>query len=670
MSVTTLLRLAPHGIVPVGLLLLVGLCAGIPAVHAAPLVLKQEQKQTLAGHLENLVDKSGSLTLAEILTGPVAQRFEHLPGFVNRGYLAGASWTRFSYVTQNGTLTDWYLRLVPAFLDDVRVYVQKGSDSTSPKSYQEYQLGDHFPMAGRPVKNMDMATPIPSSTDGLPRTVYIRVASSSTHNLQGWLYPAGEFLTWAGEYALILGIMLGVFVILIVANGCYALLLLRTDFGYGTLYLATNLARQLGLDGALFIFWPTGAHYVNDYLVGGGTSLGVSAFSLLTSHLFDTRKRHPRYHRYLQANILIGVATALSIPLGWYGRLAPLMIWCYLILACVTPLLAFGQMRRKVPGSGLLMLAFSVILLPVIPRFLSVLGLIPATWVTTNAYIFGLLIQGVAMTMALVERLHVTREQLLSVTRQAEARAMDLAEERTRDLVAKQQELEQTLEHERRFLDMISHEFRTPLAIVNANLYNITHYHVPPDSLLAGSLAKIRIGFQRMSELFASSLEHSRLRHTLPKLAPQPLDLTSLVAAVVEEARTIWSNRDITVITPPATCVINGDYGLLRTALLNLVINAAKYSPPESPILVALHSGASGTILEVKDHGPGIAPGERDRLFGKYQRGSTSAGTSGLGVGLWLVKHIIEEHGGVITLEENELQGTVARIILQTVVSE
>jgi hypothetical protein len=109
-----------------------------PTAHAAPLVPEQGRPTSLAGHFDNLIDKSGALTLADILSGPTAQRFEKLPGFVNRGYMSGASWTRFTYATPLGGPAEWYLRLVPAFLDDVRVYVQEGPDPAGPASYREY----------------------------------------------------------------------------------------------------------------------------------------------------------------------------------------------------------------------------------------------------------------------------------------------------------------------------------------------------------------------------------------------------------------------------------------------------------------------------------------------------------------------------------------------------
>ncbi len=647
--------------------------ASVPAADAAPLLLNTFHSLPLAGHLENLVDQGGALTLGDLLGTP-DRRFKKLPGFLNLGYLAGASWTRFSYDTPDGDPAEYYLRLVPAFLDDVRVYVQEGADPRSPASYREYQLGDHFPMAGRPLQVLDMTVPLPPAGSPAARTVWIRVRTSSTHNLQGWIYPKKEFFAWSGKYSLVMGLLLGVILLVVIANSYYAALLRSREFGYCTLYILSNLLRQVGLDGALFVLWPAGAHHVNDYLVGGGACLGVGAFSLFVMHLFATRTRYPWFHRYLQGNILVGGVTAACIPFDVYNRMAPLMAVCYLLLACLTPFLAVAQLRRRTPGGLLLMLGFTVVLIPAVPRILAVLGLIPSTWVSTNAYIFGMLFQAVLLTMALVQRLHVSREQLLSVTLQAEARASELAEERTRELIVKQGELEQALaekqqalEHESRFLDMVSHEYRTPLAIISGNLQIIDHYGVEPDSPLLGPLAKIRRGARRMLEIFDNTLEHSRLRDTLPKLDLQPLNLQAMLEHIAAETHDLFPERMVTVTSGGVAVPILGDHILLRTAFINLAANAVKYSPPDTPIEMEVRSGTSGMILEIRDQGPGIPPADRQRIFEKFHRGSASVGTSGFGVGLWLVKRIIEEHGGTITLEDNVPQGTIVRVFLKTV---
>jgi hypothetical protein len=229
-----------------------------------------------------------------------------------------------------------------------------------------------------------MVAPLPAAV-AAPRMVYVRVATSSTHNLQGWLYAPDDLIAWSGTYALLIGLMLGILLVVVMVNAFYAVVARSALFAYYSLFVLCSFFRQLGLDGALFTLWPSGAHLVNDWFVGGGVGLGLSTYSLFAMRLFSTREHRPLTHRYLQANVLIGALVTLCIPLDWYGRLAPILIISFLLLSCYAPVLAVEYARQRGPGSGLIVFGFAVAVIPIIPRLLSVLGLIPSTWVTTNA---------------------------------------------------------------------------------------------------------------------------------------------------------------------------------------------------------------------------------------------------------------------------------------------
>lgn len=653
-----------------GVGLLLSLCLGtyIPTAQAAPLVIDQPRQYSLAGHLENLVDKSGTLTFSQMLADS-GSRFVPLPGFVNRGYLNGASWTRFSYTTPTDLLGRWYLRLVPAFLDDIRVFVQEGPDPASAASYREYQLGDHYPAAGRPIPHLDLLAPLPSAA--APRMVYVRVKTTSTHNLQGWIASADDLLAWSGTYSLINGVIMGVLLVVTLANAFYAFLSRSSVFAWYSLFVLSNMLRQLGLDGALFVLLPSIAHHVNDWLVGGGVCMVLATFSLFAMSLFSTRKHQPRTHRYLQTNILIAVLTAVCIPLGWYGRMAPIMIVCLLLLSGMAPVLAYAQVRRHEPGSGLIMFGFTAALLPAIPRFLSVLGLISSTWITTNSYIFGLLIQALIMTIAMIERLHITQEKLLAVTREAEARASKLAEARNRELSDKKRELELALEEKQRaydqqstFVNMISHEFRTPLAIVSGNL-EIIEERGSAEGPLAGPLVKIGRAVKRIVEVYQIVLERSRLDAIMPRLDRQQVNPALVAEDALLRIGELWPDRSIR-FTATAAPDIMIDRVMLGMALFNLLDNANKYTPAGESIDLIIGSDNSGMFFEVRDTGPGFAHGEEERVFDKYHRGAASVGTVGAGIGLWLVREMVTAHGGSVAITDNRPHGAVVTIRLPT----
>lgn len=248
-----------------------------------------------------------------------------------------------------------------------------------------------------------------------------------------------------------------------------------------------------------------------------------------------------------------------------------------------------------------------------------------------------------------------------------QARAVALAEERTRQLAAQAAALEAALEErhrayeqQKKFLGMISHEYRTPLAIISGNLH-LMERHLSEDRRTASPLARITRSISRLQHLFDTSLKHAYIDEEAPQLVTAPVAPHALLLELAADASRDWPDRRFELdLNMPADAIIKADRSLLRIALWNLVANAVNYSPVTEPITISGREESSGTYLEIRDHGPGIPLAERGRICNKFYRGSSSTGTSGSGMGLWLVSWIAEEHGGGIVLDDNDPTGTVA----------
>ena len=99
----------------------------------------------------------------------------------------------------------------------------------------------------------------------------------------------------------------------------------------------------------------------------------------------------------------------------------------------------------------------------------------------------------------------------------------------------------------------------------------------------------------------------------------------------------------------PVECSV--DALRLEQVLVNLLDNAIKYSPPTAPIEIALARTTESVALSVRDHGPGVEPGKRDRIFERFFQARDDGGRTGLGLGLYLSRTIVELHGGRLTAE-------------------
>jgi signal transduction histidine kinase len=168
----------------------------------------------------------------------------------------------------------------------------------------------------------------------------------------------------------------------------------------------------------------------------------------------------------------------------------------------------------------------------------------------------------------------------------------------------------------------------------------------PPD--MAFARAQVR----RLSRLVDDLMDLTRA--DLGLLAIRPAD-TDLVAVVTETVETFRRGHaaPVTVEPPPGGALaVSIDETRIHQVVLNLLENAARYSPDGTPISVAISAPAAAVArVTVRDRGPGIAPAEQHRIFERFVRGEAAEGKGGLGIGLYLCRTIVERHGGVIGVD-------------------
>jgi signal transduction histidine kinase len=149
-------------------------------------------------------------------------------------------------------------------------------------------------------------------------------------------------------------------------------------------------------------------------------------------------------------------------------------------------------------------------------------------------------------------------------------------------------------------------------------------------------------------------------------LRREPVELPALLGEAAARFRESWPSRRLEqgAVEPPVR--LDADPALLRRALDNLLDNAAKYSAGPTPVGLGCRVAGGAAIIEVRDHGIGIDTADLPRLFTPFFRTdrSRARGTGGVGLGLALVKRIVEAHGGAVEVESVPEQGTTVRIML------
>jgi signal transduction histidine kinase len=213
---------------------------------------------------------------------------------------------------------------------------------------------------------------------------------------------------------------------------------------------------------------------------------------------------------------------------------------------------------------------------------------------------------------------------------------------------------------QRNFVSMASHEFRTPLTVIDGHARRLDKSKEAVRPAEIGERAgKIRSAVLRMTQLIDNLLNSSRLIDGSAGLYYEPaeLDLTVLLREVCQLHRDMVPAAQIVERLADAALPIKGDAKLLFQAFSNLLSNAVKYSTAGGAIEVAAERAAAEAVVSISDHGIGIPAGDLDRLFERYHRGSNVSGIVGTGVGLYLVKMVVDQHGGRIAVQSREGEG-------------
>jgi len=238
-----------------------------------------------------------------------------------------------------------------------------------------------------------------------------------------------------------------------------------------------------------------------------------------------------------------------------------------------------------------------------------------------------------------------------------------------RGLASQATMLEEKLAHERglnqqqrNFITMASHEFRTPMTIIDGHAQRLINSHEPFSQEKAVERArKIRIAVKRMSTMIDNILKSSKFFDEKPDLYmhKSEFDVRALLHEVCKLHREISTNAVIIEDLGYSSLKLTGDKNLLFQAFSNLVANSVKYSPDGGTIAVSAHVEEKQVVIRVKDEGIGIAEEDIPHLFERYFRGSNVASIVGTGIGLFLVKVVVDLHLGSITVLSRKGSGSL-----------
>jgi PAS domain S-box-containing protein len=220
----------------------------------------------------------------------------------------------------------------------------------------------------------------------------------------------------------------------------------------------------------------------------------------------------------------------------------------------------------------------------------------------------------------------------------------------------RQEELIAEARRKDEFLAMLAHELRNPLAPIR-NAIQVLNLKGPGDPELQYARGVIERQVTQLTRLVDDLLDVSRITRGKVKLRLEEVDLAGVIARAVETARPVIDARrhELTIALPPGPLRVRGDVTRLSQILGNLLNNAAKFTPEGGQVRVAVESRGGEALIRVRDSGEGIPADMITKVFDLFTQVDTTVGRSqgGLGIGLTLVRSLVEMHGGAVAVHSD-----------------
>ncbi len=213
-------------------------------------------------------------------------------------------------------------------------------------------------------------------------------------------------------------------------------------------------------------------------------------------------------------------------------------------------------------------------------------------------------------------------------------------------------------QQQQNFMMAVAHELKTPIAVTKLNLETIQKHKLNEDQqsrLLGNTLQEAN----RLNDLCNNMLVASQIEGGGYNIINEQINLSELLKNCVSDFTIRFPKKNITT-NIAEDIIVNGDYLLLQLAINNLVDNAVKYSDSKTFVTANLKRSSGSIQLRISDEGKGISAEDKKKIFDKFYRAGNrhTREAKGTGLGLYLTKKIVEQHGGSVIVTDNKPQGS------------
>jgi len=590
-----------------------------------------------------LDDRDGQLAFEDaerkLRDAPLTER-----GTFSRGYVRNTYWLRFEIPASVFHDEERWLTLGPNFVDDIRIFYR-------PKDSN----GDWSSLLAGDLIARESAFDYRQSTFRLPPPasgfagyeVIARVQSSSTTILQAGLWKPTDLFNHATKstsfWSFYLGLSTASTLLVIVLVTMLGGRLLWAALAFSSSYLFVA-----AVQGYISWFSPFSTIPLQHYLTSILTLTSYASLLWLCAEAVNLRDCLPRIYRVLTAASALILSLTLLIPMDQYGTAIKIqtVIYGFAAVTFIYAVVVLSWRSLFKAKTVLLALCPLICIIGSMSGMFSALGLVPF-----RSEIYVIWQYALITIMFLVMGLAVYR-----------IREKKLEEYEKKQLANELKAERDASFHQRQFMGMVAHEFRTPLAVIAGSLQNLKALETDENTQRLQRFERIQRANERLVQLTDNCLADARVAASDLYLEPSPADLLDTIRYAATLVQLSDSHELVLTFSGKSpkcqndkTCILNFDSAMIRIALSNVIDNAVKHSK-KGRIQVDLSFRDEQPVIRVSDEGPGIETEDQNMIFERYRRGTHSR--SGTGLGLYIARQICRSHGGGLVLVGSSNQGS------------
>ena len=580
-----------------------------------------------APQLYAYVDSSNELTIHDIVDLP-DNRFKKAPaaGYVG-GYNRYVHWLRFTLPAADVAEKTRILRVQPTYTDYVTLYIPNPIDHQQP-SYSVIESGE---FGEDLVAKVDRAFTFELTTRTEPQTLYIRLQSLNSNTLVAKYHQPADYIATIEIETLLAGLFMGLLLTFITINLGYGKWRSDRSFRYYLMFLSASLLVFLANNGWLTLYLPSSWLPWTAPLQQLSTILYLATLALLYHALFKfSRQTSPIQYWFSISYFVIAFIGIVVFVMGFYTEYVPNLLSATIVYLLVIAGIALKRAFKGQTEERLLLLAVILGFSGILGTALSLRGLLSGGVWLLYSYTLGTFTSIVVFQSIMSRRMRLIEQHHLTTLLDKEYAEQMVARERAEK------------EQKAQFISMLSHELKTPLSVIQMGIAR------PTLSDMA------RRHTQQAIKDMAMVIDRCAVLEKVDDQVHAHLQSVALAQELNHLIADSHFAKRIQFHAPADNIVLTTDPDWLRVIINNLLDNALKYSPTDSPIELSLatqNDMAMVTLTNTSDH----LELDPQVMFDKYHRGQSARKQTGSGVGLYIVKQLVNQLGGTIDCQVSQL---------------